>query len=88
MSRQGYLSAATGPMWKELVADERDSECSYDQAQERGKFMTAASKILMTADAGVLEVTGLRGLMRNVADADMVDMSKHLEALVFGWSQA
>lgn len=63
-------------------------EVSYEEAQERGKFMKAASKILMTADAGVLQVTGLVGLRRGVADADMVDMSKHLEALVFGWNQA
>lgn len=72
--------------WRVTDLYKIDQECSYAEACERGKFMTAASKILIAADSEVLEVTGLVGLGRNVADADRNDMSKHLEGLVFGWN--
>ena len=67
---------------------------TYDQAQERGKFLTTASKILMADASQILNLCQLRGnwpnaqgeiVPKDLDDASALHISDHVECLLFGF---
>lgn len=72
----------------------RHEDIDFDTAQERGKFMIEASKILVRLDPQLLQVQGLRKGMvtwpegsspKDLDTQEELRFEDHVETLALGW---